>query len=57
MGEAQAANNLADAYHWLGRTDEALALYRRALELNRQVGDRFGEGIALVQPGMDAARP
>ena len=27
MGEAQSANNLADAYHWLGRTDEALELY------------------------------
>ena len=38
MGEAQAANNLADAYHWLGRTDEALDLYRRALELNRAGG-------------------
>ena len=51
MGEAQAANNLADAYHWLGRTDEALDLYRRALELNREVGYRYGEGIALVNLG------
>ena len=55
VGEAQAANNLADAYHWLGRRDEALALYRRALELNRQVGYRFGEGVALVQHGLGAA--
>ena len=51
MGEAQSANNLADAYHWLGRTDEALELYRRALELNRAVGYRLGEGIALVNLG------
>jgi tetratricopeptide (TPR) repeat protein len=59
MGEAQAANNLADAYQRLGRTDEALDLYRRALELNRQVGDRFGEGIALGSLGwtlLDLAR-
>jgi DNA-binding SARP family transcriptional activator len=51
MGEAQAANNLADAYQRLGRTDEALDLYRRSLELNRQIGYRFGEGIALGSLG------
>jgi tetratricopeptide (TPR) repeat protein len=59
MGEAQAVNNLADAYHWLGRTDEALELYRRALELNRTVGYQLGEGIALVNLGwilVDLAR-
>ncbi|HEU5389465.1 MAG TPA: BTAD domain-containing putative transcriptional regulator [Streptosporangiaceae bacterium] len=50
-GEGQSANNLADAYHWLGRTDEALELYRRALELNREAGYRLGEGIALVNLG------
>ena len=50
-GEAQAANNLADAYQRLGRTDEALDLYRRSLELNRQIGYRFGEGIALGSLG------
>ena len=49
--EAQAANNLADAYQWLGRTDEALDLYRRALELNRAVGYRYGEGVSLVNLG------
>ncbi len=37
--------------YWLGRTDEALDLYRRALELNRKVGHRYGEGIALVNLG------
>ena len=36
----------------LGRTDEALDLYRRALDLNREVGHRYGEGIALVNLGM-----
>jgi DNA-binding SARP family transcriptional activator len=59
VGEAQAANNLADTYHWLGRTDEALPLYHRALELNRQVGYRLGEGVALVNVGwmlVDLAR-
>jgi tetratricopeptide (TPR) repeat protein len=59
MGEAQAANNLADAYQRLGRTDEALDLYRRALELNRAVGYRLGEGIALGSLGwtlLDLAR-
>ncbi len=50
-GEAQAANNLADAYQRLGRTEEALGALRRALELNRKVGYRFGEGIALVNLG------
>jgi tetratricopeptide (TPR) repeat protein len=60
VGETQAANNLADAYHWLGRTDEALELYRRALDLNRQVGDGYGEGVALVNLGwtlLDLSRP
>ena len=57
MGEAQAANNLADAYQRLGRTDEALELYRRALELNREVGYRLRRRRRPGQPGMDAARP
>ena len=51
VGEAQAANNLADTYHWLGRVDEALAMSRRALELSRQAGYRMGEGVALVNVG------
>ncbi|MGH3173377.1 MAG: tetratricopeptide repeat protein, partial [Streptosporangiaceae bacterium] len=51
MGEVQAANNVADAYQWLGRTNEALDLYRRALELNREVGNRYSEGVALVNVG------
>jgi DNA-binding SARP family transcriptional activator len=51
MGEAQAANNVADAYHELGRTEEALRLYRRALELNGEVGNQYGQGVALVNTG------
>ena len=51
IGEAQAANNTADTYLLLGRTDEALELYRRALELNREAGNRYGEGVALVNVG------
>jgi len=50
-GEAQAANNLADAYETLGRTEEAVDLLRRALDLNREVGYRYGEGIALGNLG------
>jgi tetratricopeptide (TPR) repeat protein len=50
-GEAQAANNLADAYERLGRTEEAVDLLCRALELNREVGYRFGEGIAMGNLG------
>ena len=60
MGEAQAANNLADAYQRLGRTEEALGVLHRALDLNREVGYRFGEGIALVNLGdvlLDLNRP
>ena len=51
MGEAQAANNLANAYQGLGRTAEALDVLHRALDLNRALGYRFGEGIALVNLG------
>ena len=60
MGEAQAANNLADVYQRLGRTEEALGVLHRALDLNREVGYRFGEGIALVNLGdvlLDLNRP
>jgi tetratricopeptide (TPR) repeat protein len=51
MGEAQAANNLANAYQGQGRTEEALDMLHRALDLNRELGYRFGEGIALVNLG------
>jgi DNA-binding SARP family transcriptional activator len=51
MGEAQAANNLADAYEALGRGEEAVDLLRHALELNRTVGNRYGEAVALSNLG------
>ena len=50
-GEAQTANNLADAYVILDRKDEALDLLRRALELNRETGNQYGEGVALNNLG------
>ncbi|HEY6311775.1 MAG TPA: BTAD domain-containing putative transcriptional regulator [Streptosporangiaceae bacterium] len=60
IGEAQAANNLSDAYVVLGRTDEALDLLRRALDLSREVGYRFYEGVALnnlAEAYLDLGRP
>ena len=50
IGEAQAANNLADTYLSLGRTTEALELYRHALAVNREI-DRYSEGVSLVNLG------
>src|SRR5580700_8533559 len=44
--ESRAANNLAEVYRRLGRTEEAIDLLRRALDLNRAAGRRFGEGVA-----------
>src|SRR5260370_32201760 len=43
-GEAQAANNLADIYQRLGRTEEALGLLRRALAPNPGGGEQEGQG-------------
>jgi DNA-binding SARP family transcriptional activator/Tfp pilus assembly protein PilF len=51
LGEAQAVNNLADAYEELGRREEAVALLRRALDLNREVGNQYGEVVALGNLG------
>jgi len=51
IGQAHAANNLADAYRALGRKQDALEALRRALELNREVGYRLGEGVVLVNLG------
>jgi tetratricopeptide (TPR) repeat protein len=50
-GEAQSANNLADAYWRLGRAGEAIELFQTARDLNRDVGNRYGEGVALVNLG------
>jgi tetratricopeptide (TPR) repeat protein len=51
IGEAQAANNLADAYEALGRGEEAIGLLRRALDLNRELGHRYGEAVVLGNLG------
>jgi DNA-binding SARP family transcriptional activator len=59
VGEAQSANSLADVHLMLGRTAEALDLYRHSLEVNRKVGHRYGEGVALGNLGwalLDADR-
>src|SRR5271165_5605385 len=59
IGEAQSANSLADVHLMLGRTAEALDLYRHSLEVNRKVGHRYGEGVALGNLGwalLDADR-
>jgi DNA-binding SARP family transcriptional activator/Tfp pilus assembly protein PilF len=50
-GQAQAANNLAFSYRFLGRYEEAVAPLLGALELQRQVGRRYGEGVALCNLG------
>ncbi|HEX4257336.1 MAG TPA: BTAD domain-containing putative transcriptional regulator [Streptosporangiaceae bacterium] len=50
-GEAQAANNLADAYLRLGRPEEALDPLKRALALYVEAEHRYGEGIALNNMG------
>jgi tetratricopeptide (TPR) repeat protein len=50
-GEAQSANNLADAYMRQGKQAEGLEMLDRALELNRQISYRYGEGVALVNIG------
>ena len=52
MGEVQAANNLADAYQRSRprRTRRSICC-DGALELNREVGHRYGEGVALANLG------
>jgi DNA-binding SARP family transcriptional activator len=50
-GEAQTANNLADAYLRLGRPEDALEPLKRALVLQVEVGHRYGEGVTLNNMG------
>jgi DNA-binding SARP family transcriptional activator len=50
-GEAQSANNLADALEFLGRYEQALETMYRALELSRQGGDVYAEVVALTNLG------
>jgi DNA-binding SARP family transcriptional activator len=51
MGEARAANNLAEVYLKQGRTEEAVDPLHRALALNRELGYQFGEAVDLVNLG------
>ncbi|HLX26554.1 MAG TPA: tetratricopeptide repeat protein, partial [Candidatus Cybelea sp.] len=48
---ARALNGLANARYRLGDSDEAEAIYWRALEQYRAVGDRHGEAVALMNLG------
>ncbi len=50
-GQAQATNNLAFHYRFLGRHEEAAATLLDALDLQRQVGHRYGESITLCNLG------
>ena len=45
-------NNLGLAYEGLGRFEEAIACYDRALPIKREVGDRHGEGTTLNNLGI-----
>ncbi len=59
-GEAQVANNLADAYIRLGRAEDALEPLRRVLSLQIEVGHRYGQGVALNNLGeayLELGRP
>ncbi|HEY2689650.1 MAG TPA: BTAD domain-containing putative transcriptional regulator [Streptosporangiaceae bacterium] len=51
QGQAQATNNLAFHYRFLGRHEEAAATLLEALDLQRQVGHRYGEAITLCNLG------
>jgi len=47
-GVAYAANNVATALGRLGQTDESLEYHAIALDLRREIGDRFGEIQSLL---------
>jgi len=40
-------NNLGSVYNALGNKQEALGYYQQALAIQREVGDRSGEGTTL----------
>ena len=50
-GEAQSANNLADAYPGSAGRLRLSSLFGRARDLNRDVGNRYGEGVAQTNLG------
>jgi tetratricopeptide (TPR) repeat protein len=49
--EARAANNLAFCYLVLGRHEEAVAPLLDSLQLQRELGRRYGEAVALCNLG------
>ncbi len=49
--QAFTCDSLGFIHHHLGRHQQALAAYRRALELLREVGDRDQESHTLVRMG------
>ena len=56
QGRAKSLVSLATALTYLGRLGEAHTLNEQVLELFRAVGDAKGEGIALLNLGVDAAQ-
>lgn len=50
-GEGWMLNSLGSAYRELGRFDEAIDQFQRALVIRREAGDRNGEGWALYNLG------
>ncbi|HEY9748064.1 MAG TPA: tetratricopeptide repeat protein [Allocoleopsis sp.] len=53
---AETLNQLGLVYEALGQYDRAIAMHERSLELQRQLGDRQGEGAALSNLGIVSAR-
>src|SRR5260370_6457618 len=51
VGEAQAANNLADTYLRLQRFDEALEPLARTMTIQRRIGSPLVEAVAMTNPG------
>lgn len=54
LSRAKSASSLATVLNYLGKTQEAHRLNLESLALFKQVGDRYGEGITLLNLGMDA---
>ena len=44
---SKALGNLGNAYYFLGETRRAIQFYEQALLIDREIGDRRGEGNAL----------
>ena len=48
-GEGKAYGNLGNAYHSLGKFQEAIEYHNQDLSIAKEVGDRAGEGKGLWQ--------